>query len=72
MKKGVFSYDMQFDELFLLRLFLHMGSECEPKLKEKHPSTAPGWIEKGFSATSKLQKICVFSLNIEFKGIYCT
>ena len=63
---------MQFDELFLLRLFIHMGGKCEPKLKEKHPSTAPGWIEKGFSATSKLQKFCDFSLNIEFKGIYCT
>ena len=46
---------MQFDELFLLRLFVHMGSEREPKLKEKHPPTPPGWIEKGFSATSKLQ-----------------
>ena len=47
---------MQSDELFLLRLFVHMEREREPKLKEKHPPTPPGWIEKGFSATSKLQK----------------
>ena len=71
-KKGIFLYNMQFDELFLLRLFVHMGSEHEPKLKEKQQPTPPGWIEKGFSSTSKLQKIWVFSLDIEFNGIYCT
>ena len=28
LKKGVFLCDMQFDELFLLRLFVHLGGEC--------------------------------------------
>ena len=63
---------MQFDELFLLRLFVHMGSECEPKLKEKHPPTPPGWIEKGFSATSIIQYFFKKSLDIAIKGIFCT
>ena len=60
---------MQFDDLILLRVFVHMGSESEPKLKEKHPSTPPGWIENGFLATSKIQKK---SLDIAIKGIFCT
>ena len=72
LKQGVFLCDTQFDELFLLRLFVHMGGESEPKLKEKHPPTPFGWIKNGFSATSKLQKFGVFSFNIAFKGIYCT
>ena len=56
---------MQLDELFLLRVFAHMGSERELKLKEKHPPTPPRWIEMGFSATSKLQK-SFFLFDIEF------
>ena len=48
---------MQSDELFLLRLFVHMGGKSEPKLIEKHPPTAPGWIGDGFLATSRLQKL---------------
>ena len=39
---------MQFDELFLLRLFVHLGGENGPKLKEKHPTTPLGWIKDGF------------------------
>ena len=46
------------------------GSEGEPKLKEKHPPTPLGWIRNEFSVIFKLQKFCVFSLNIAFKGIY--
>ena len=39
---------MQFDELFLLRLFVHLGDENEPKLKEKHTPTPLGWFKDGF------------------------
>ena len=63
---------MQSDELFLLGLFVHMEGESEPKLKEKHPLTPPGWIVNGFSATSKLQKFRFFSLDMAIKGIFCT
>ena len=70
-RKGVFLFDLQFDELFLVSLFVYWGSRGEPKLKEKHPPTPLGWIKKEFSAIFKLQKICVFSLTITFKGIYC-
>ena len=63
---------MQFDELFLLRLFVHLGGENEPKIKEKHTPTPLGWIKNGFSAIFKLENFCVFSLNIAFEGIYCT
>ena len=42
---------MQFDVLFV-----PMGGEHEPKLKEKHPPTPIGWIKKGLLATSKLQR----------------
>ena len=69
---GVFLFDAQFDELFLVSLFVYSGGGGEPKLKEKYPPAPLGWIKNGFSATSKLQKICVFSSNIAFKGIYCT
>ena len=72
LKNGVFSFDPQFDEVFLVSLFVYWGSGEEPKLKEKHPPTLPGWIENGFSATSKLHFFLFFSLDIAIKGIFCT
>ena len=54
---------------FLCAYLFIGGSMGEPKLKEKHPTTPIEWIKNGFSATPKLQKNCVFSLNIAFKGI---
>ena len=47
---------MQSDELFLLRLFVHMGGESEPKLKEKYPPTPPGWIKNGFLTILHLKR----------------
>ena len=41
---------------YLLSLFVLMGGQSEPKLKENHPLTTPGWIKKRFSASSILQK----------------
>ena len=42
--KGVFLFDLQFDELILVSLFVYMGGVGEPKLKENiHPTLLDGF-----------------------------
>ena len=66
---------MQSDELFLLILFVHMGSESEPKLKEKHPPTLLRWIKMDFQPPLNYRNIAfnplgVFNPNRGFMYLY--